>query len=88
MALIIIILNITEIPGALFDIIQNAFGLKTAVSGGIGAALTRGMRRGFFPIFTRVLDDFRTQIKAGEDRPVFHADKFPDLDLNRTAWRK
>ena len=42
MALIIIILNITEIPGALFDIIQNAFGLKTAVSGGIGAALTRG----------------------------------------------
>ena len=249
MALIIIILNITEIPGVISDIIQNAFGLKTAVSGGIGAALSQGMRRGLFsneaglgsapnvaatarvkhpvgqgisqalsvfidtmiicsctafvillgnvyqpgqteidgivltqqslvyhlgpwvqyfltfaillfafssiiynyylgenalafmvksnkaanylrvavigmiflgatapgatavfffsdpmmgvlalvnliallmlfPTFTRVLDDFRTQIKEGEDRPVFHADKFPDLDLDRTAWRK
>ena len=38
------------------------------------------------PVGLRVLNDFRGQLKAGVDRPVFDPDKFPDLNLDRTAW--
>ena len=39
-----------------------------------------------FPIAKRLLNDFREQLKAGIARPVFDPDKFPDLDIDRTAW--
>lgn len=39
-----------------------------------------------FPIAKRLLTDFRDQLKAGIVRPVFDPDKFPDLDIDRTAW--
>lgn len=39
-----------------------------------------------FPIAKRLLNDFRDQLKAGIVRPVFDPDKFPDLELDRTAW--
>lgn len=39
-----------------------------------------------FPIAKRLLNDFRDQLKAGVVRPVFDPDKFPDLDIDRTAW--
>ncbi len=39
-----------------------------------------------FPVGLRVLNDFRAQLKAGIDRPVFDPDKFPDLNIDRTAW--
>lgn len=48
MALVVILLNITELPGVLYSIVANAFGLEEAVSGGIGAALAQGLRRGLF----------------------------------------
>jgi alanine or glycine:cation symporter, AGCS family len=48
MALLIIVLNITEIPGVLWTIVANAFGLEEAVGGGVGAALAQGLRRGLF----------------------------------------
>lgn len=48
MALLVIILNITELPGVLWTIVANAFGLEEAVSGGVGAALAQGLRRGLF----------------------------------------
>ncbi len=38
------------------------------------------------PTCLRVLKDFRQQLKAGVERPVFNPDDFPDLDLDRTAW--
>jgi AGCS family alanine or glycine:cation symporter len=38
------------------------------------------------PTALRILRDFRAQLKAGVDRPVFHPDDFPDLDIDRTAW--
>ena len=41
-----------------------------------------------FPILSRVLRDFDTQLKSGVQRPVFDPDNFPDLDLDRTAWTK
>jgi alanine or glycine:cation symporter, AGCS family len=48
MALVIILLNITEIPGLVMMIVANAFGLEEAVGGGIGAAIAQGLRRGLF----------------------------------------
>lgn len=48
MALLIIILNITALPGVIWDILANAFGLREAVAGGVGAALANGLRRGLF----------------------------------------
>ncbi len=39
-----------------------------------------------FPVGMRLLNDFRDQLKAGNDRPVFDPDKFPDLDIDKSAW--
>ncbi|MDA4846155.1 alanine/glycine:cation symporter family protein [Hoeflea poritis] len=38
------------------------------------------------PTCLRILKDFRSQLKAGVQRPVLNPDDFPDLDLDRTAW--
>lgn len=48
MALIIILINIIHVPGVLWTIFANAFGLEQAVGGGMGAALAQGLRRGLF----------------------------------------
>ncbi len=48
MALVIILLNITEVPGVIYSIVLNAFGLEEVVGGGMGAALAQGLRRGLF----------------------------------------
>lgn len=39
-----------------------------------------------FPTAIRVINDFRTQLKAGIERPLFDPGKFPDLDLDHKAW--
>ncbi|OED50218.1 alanine/glycine:cation symporter family protein [Leisingera sp. S232] len=48
MALIVIVLNIGDIPAAFASIFANAFGFEEAVSGGMGAAIAQGLRRGLF----------------------------------------
>ena len=48
LALLVILINITALPGVIWSIIANAFGLEEAVSGGVGAALAQGLRRGLF----------------------------------------
>lgn len=48
MALIIIVMNITEIPSVIYTIVANAFGFEEAVGGGMGAAIAQGIRRGLF----------------------------------------
>lgn len=48
MALLIIVMNVTEIPAVLWSIIANAFGWEEAVGGGMGAAIANGLRRGLF----------------------------------------
>jgi AGCS family alanine or glycine:cation symporter len=48
MALLIIVMNITELPGVIWTIVANAFGIEEAVGGGVGAALAQGLRRGLF----------------------------------------
>lgn len=39
-----------------------------------------------FPVVMRVVDDYRAQLKAGNERPVFDPERFPDLDVDREAW--
>jgi AGCS family alanine or glycine:cation symporter len=48
MALVVIVLNISELPTILVNIVENAFGIQEAVAGGMGAALAQGLRRGLF----------------------------------------
>lgn len=48
LALLVIVMNITELPGVIWSIIANAFGFEEAVSGGVGAAMAQGLRRGLF----------------------------------------
>jgi AGCS family alanine or glycine:cation symporter len=48
MALLVVILNFNEIPGVIQTIVSNAFGFDEVVSGGMGAALAQGLRRGLF----------------------------------------
>ncbi|MBM7704656.1 alanine/glycine:cation symporter family protein [Metabacillus iocasae] len=47
-ALIVIIMNIAEIPGVISLIVKSAFGLEEAVGGTLGAALMMGIKRGLF----------------------------------------
>ncbi|AFS79351.1 sodium:alanine symporter family protein [Gottschalkia acidurici 9a] len=44
----IILKNITLIPSVILEIVENAFGIKQAVSGGIGAVVMQGVKRGLF----------------------------------------
>jgi AGCS family alanine or glycine:cation symporter len=48
MAIVIILINITSVPGVIVTIVSNAFGLEEAVGGGMGAAIAQGLRRGLF----------------------------------------
>lgn len=38
------------------------------------------------PTCLRVLQDYRSQTRAGIERPVFNPEDFPDLDVDATAW--
>jgi len=40
-----------------------------------------------FPIGLRVLNDYKDQLKAGKEHPVFDPEKFPDLDIDKGAWK-
>jgi len=46
--LIVVILNIGEVPGMFRLVFENAFGLEEVAGGGIGAAFMNGIRRGLF----------------------------------------
>jgi alanine or glycine:cation symporter, AGCS family len=48
MAVVVIAMNIEQIPAVFSTIIANAFGWEEAVSGGMGAALAAGLKRGLF----------------------------------------
>lgn len=50
-AIIVVVMNITEVPAMLWHIIGNAFGLTEAaggVAGGVAAAMLNGIKRGLF----------------------------------------
>ena len=47
-ALVVIALHITEVPAALWSIVQSAFGIEQAVGGGLGAVILQGVKRGLF----------------------------------------
>ncbi|MCU1719224.1 alanine/glycine:cation symporter family protein [Pseudomonas sp. 5P_3.1_Bac2] len=48
MALIVLGMNISEVPDTLALIVRSAFGLEPAFAGGIGAAIVMGVKRGLF----------------------------------------
>ncbi|HEY6610605.1 MAG TPA: alanine/glycine:cation symporter family protein [Pseudomonas sp.] len=48
MALVIIAMNLGELPGVLATIVKSAFGLEEAAAGGLGAAILNGFKRGLF----------------------------------------
>lgn len=48
LALVIVILNITQLPGVISLIVSHAFGWEQALGGGAGVALMQGIKRGLF----------------------------------------
>jgi len=51
MALIVVVINISEVPGVLMTIVRSAFGLEEAAGGAAGsvtAAMLNGIKRGLF----------------------------------------
>ncbi len=46
--IVVIGLNLSEVPRVIMLIVENAFGFDSAVGGGIGAAIVYGVRRGLF----------------------------------------
>ncbi|GAD64025.1 alanine/glycine:cation symporter family protein [Aquipseudomonas alcaligenes] len=48
MALVVIGMNVSEVPATLALIVKSAFGLEPAFAGGIGAAILMGVKRGLF----------------------------------------
>lgn len=48
LALIIVLLNITHLPGVIKLIVSHAFGWQQALGGGVGVALMQGIKRGLF----------------------------------------
>ncbi|MBE2896322.1 alanine:cation symporter family protein [Pasteurellaceae bacterium HPA106] len=48
LALIVIVMNVTELPAVIVSIVKNAFGIDSVVGGGMGVAISQGMRRGLF----------------------------------------
>lgn len=47
-AIIVILMNITEIPAMIALIVKSAFGLEQAVGGAFGVAVMQGVKRGLF----------------------------------------
>lgn len=47
-ALVVLAMNVGEVPAVLALIVKSAFGLEPAVGGGIGAAILLGVKRGLF----------------------------------------
>ena len=47
-ALVVLTLNLGEIPAVIGLIVKSAFGLEPAIGGGIGAAIMMGVKRGLF----------------------------------------
>ncbi len=48
LALVIIAMNITELPGVIALIFSHAFGWEQGLAGGVGAAIQQGIRRGLY----------------------------------------
>lgn len=47
-SLVVVVMNITELPGIIALIVKSAFGLEEVVGGGMGAAFMYGLKRGLF----------------------------------------
>ncbi|MBP0015666.1 MAG: alanine:cation symporter family protein [Roseofilum sp. SBFL] len=48
LALFVIVTNLGQIPAVFTTIVQSAFGVKTAIAGGVGTTIMYGIKRGLF----------------------------------------
>ncbi|WP_156725352.1 alanine/glycine:cation symporter family protein [Streptomyces apocyni] len=48
LGLVVVLLNITSVPGMLADIVGGAFGFREVAGGAVGTAILQGVRRGMF----------------------------------------
>lgn len=48
LALVIVLINISQLPGVISLIVSSAFGWEQALGGGVGIALMQGIKRGLF----------------------------------------
>ncbi|ALG83406.1 alanine/glycine:cation symporter family protein [Gordonia phthalatica] len=48
LALVVVVTNLTQLPGVVRDIVESAFGFREFVGGGVWAAIMQGARRGLF----------------------------------------
>lgn len=48
LAIVVVLLNISEVPSVFYSIFTNAFGFEEAVGGGIGSVIANGVARGLF----------------------------------------
>ncbi|MFP3991665.1 alanine/glycine:cation symporter family protein [Streptomyces sp. E11-3] len=48
LGLVVVLLNITSVPGMFADIIGGAFGFREVAGGAVGTAILQGVRRGMF----------------------------------------
>ena len=76
---VIILLGLTPLAFA-----QENYTMRVITVGMCAAIAVYGPE--LFPTALRVLNDFRVQLKAGVERPVFDPRKFADLDIDETAW--
>ena len=47
-AIVVLVLNITELPRLFMSIVENAFGIQQAVGGGLGVVVLQGVKRGLY----------------------------------------
>ena len=48
LAVVIIVMNIEQVPGIIKTIVSSAFGFEQVLGGGVGAAISYGIKRGLF----------------------------------------
>ena len=67
---IVLVMNITRIPGTIALIVSSAFGMKPLVGGAIGTAIRQGIKRGTFSSASGMGESTPTAAAAETSHPV------------------
>ncbi|MDD6212795.1 MAG: alanine/glycine:cation symporter family protein [Clostridiales bacterium] len=69
-AVVIVIVNITRVPGVIVDVVQSAFGLKAIFGGTLGIAIQQGVKRGTFSSASGMGESSPTAAATETSHPV------------------
>lgn len=69
-ALVIIVLNITEVPAMLYNVVTSAFGANALFGGTIGIAIQQGVKRGTFSSASGMGEASPTAAAAETSHPI------------------